>query len=61
MPRFLGIILRVLRLEVFFMDFLNHKKEGMVFLSGFPSLSFKVYNTVAEPIETVRGCVSLKK
>jgi hypothetical protein len=40
--RFLGIILRVLRLEVsVWMDFLNHREEELyVFLSGFPPFSF---------------------
>ncbi len=26
------------------MDFLNHRKGGMVFLSGFPPFSFTVYS-----------------
>jgi hypothetical protein len=38
----------------FCMDFLNHREEGTVFLSGFPPFSFTV-------VETARGCVSLKK
>jgi len=40
------------------MDFLNHGK-GDGFLSGFPPVSFTVYSNWT--LETVRGCVSLKK
>jgi hypothetical protein len=46
--RFLGIILRVLRLEVS----LWIREGGYGFLSGFPPFSCT---------EAVRGCVSLKK
>jgi hypothetical protein len=51
MPRFLGIILRALKLEGFFcMDFLNQKVR-----------EYGVQCTVAEPVETVSGWVRLKK
>jgi hypothetical protein len=40
------------------MDFLNHR-EGGIFSAGFPPFSFAVYNNCT--VETVRGCVSLKK
>ncbi len=33
--KFLGIILRVLRLEVCVMDFINHREGGMVFYQVF--------------------------
>ncbi len=41
------------------MDFLNHREGEYGFLSGFPPFSFTVYNN--STVETVRGCVSLKK
>ncbi len=40
------------------MDLLNHRDGGVVLGIRFPPFSFTVYiNT----IETIRGCVSLKK
>jgi hypothetical protein len=42
--RFLGIILRVLRLEVFCMDFLNHREGGMVFYQVFLLSPFQYSN-----------------
>jgi hypothetical protein len=56
--RFLDIILRVLRLEVFCIDILNHKEGGMVSYHVFLLSSLQC--TVTE-LETLRGFVSLKK
>ncbi len=42
--RFLGIILRVLRLEVSLWIFLKHRKGGYGFLSGFPPFYFLGYS-----------------
>ncbi len=41
----------------FCMDFLNHREGD--FLSGFPPFACTVYSNW--PLETVRGCVNLKK
>ncbi len=57
--RFLGIILRVLTLKGFCLDLLDQREKGYGFLSGFPPFSFTVFSNWT--VETVRGCVSLKK
>jgi hypothetical protein len=52
--------LRVLRLEVsIWISFLKPQGRGHGFLSGFPPFSLTVYNNWT--VETVRGCMSLKK
>ncbi len=51
--RFLGIILRV---SVWILE---PQGKGCGFLSGFPPFSFTMYSNWT--VETVRGCVSLKK
>ncbi len=48
------------------MDFLNHKEEGMGFLSGFPPFFFTINSNfickrLRELKKYVRGCKSVKK